>query len=107
MSTCDQADLTASFLLTSVLRTPMYCPKTTSAISARMITTIRPLPIVLSSKRKSANQRSRSASRGIQHSIHSTRHLFNCDDVLRGNLLSAKLLPLGAMLADIEQPLNR
>src|SRR5438477_1768011 len=40
-STCDHADLTASFLLTSVLRTLTYFPNDSKTISAKVITKIR------------------------------------------------------------------
>src|SRR5260370_15336423 len=46
MSTCDHEALTASFLVTRVLRTPTYCPKATKAISARTAITIRTLTIL-------------------------------------------------------------
>src|SRR5215469_14847380 len=40
-STCDHADLTASFLLTSELRTLIYLPNDSSAINSNVIITIR------------------------------------------------------------------
>src|SRR6266567_9453503 len=40
-STCDHADFTASFLLTSVLRTLTYLPNDSRAISSNVIITIR------------------------------------------------------------------
>src|SRR6266536_501765 len=40
-SNCDHADFTASFLLTSVLRTLTYLPNDSRAISSNVIITIR------------------------------------------------------------------
>jgi hypothetical protein len=47
-STCDQADFTDSFFVTSVFFTLTYWPKTASAIKTSTITTIKPLLIEFS-----------------------------------------------------------
>src|ERR1700757_4019538 len=101
MSTCDHAAFTDSFLVTSVLRTLTYCPKTTSAIRPRMMITIKPLPMSLSSRKNFVPLTS--GPWDIQQLVNRVGHLLDSSEIARGLLCNIKLPGLGPVFANIQQ----
>src|SRR5580765_3863605 len=110
MSTCDHEAFTASFLVTSVLRTPTYCPKATTAISARIAITIRTLTIL---PPESNIRRNGQTSPPwfichlslilLQHSIHCGGYVLNGRQVAGENVFGVELFAVRLVVADIQQ----
>src|SRR5713226_589435 len=105
MSTCDQEALTASFLVTSVLRTPTYCPKATKAISARIAITIKTLTILPpeSSSHKNRQTRPRPHVSFLQHSIDCGGYVLHGRQIAGENVFGIELFAIRLVVADVQQ----
>src|SRR5579863_812281 len=107
ISTCDHAALTASFLVTRVLRTLTYWPKNTRAISPNTtintITAIHPFPTSASLVHETLSM---TGYFWIQSLIDGCRYLLNGNEVTGAEIVYFQILSIELALSDVEHLLN-
>src|SRR5262249_41912085 len=109
ISTCDHAAFTASFLVTSVLRTPTYCPKKMSAITTittMAMTAISPLLMRSSCETPALKRLAMSRCARLKFLIYCVGHLLDRCEIPSREVICVNLFCVGLVIPDIQHQLH-